>query len=125
MVSYKDTVAEIYSPPRVSALAGRVGLGRGFALDLTAVDPEDGKPWDFDSPAKRDKALKLLQKERPMLLIGSPMCTAFSRLQELSRHKRDESEFKRMILYGAVYSTFKVLSRTLYHSDSRGQIFSA
>ena len=64
-VSYKDTVSEVYSPPRVSALAGRMGLQRGFALDLTVVDPDDGKPWDFDCQAKRDKACLLYTSPSP------------------------------------------------------------
>ena len=46
-MSRNDTVSEIYSPPRVSALARRMGLRKGFALDLTVVGPDDGRPWDF------------------------------------------------------------------------------
>ena len=49
----------------------------GFALDLTVVDPEDGSPWDFCKKEKRDKARKMQREQRPILLIGSPMCTAF------------------------------------------------
>ena len=108
-VSYKDAVSEVYSPPRVSALAGRMGLQRGFALDLTVVDPDDGKPWDFDCPAKRAKALRKVQMEKPTLLIGSPMCTPFSILQKLSREKRDPVEFKRMLHHGITHLKFCIL----------------
>ena len=41
-------VFEIYSPPRVVALAKRYGL-RGFSLDRTTQD-EKGNPWDFEDP---------------------------------------------------------------------------
>ena len=48
-------VAEIYSPPRVTKHAPRLGLLPGFALDLTEVGPTDGKPWDFCDPIKRER----------------------------------------------------------------------
>ena len=50
-------VSEIYSPPRVTALAKGLGLIPGMALDLTVDDPDDGKPWDFNVASKRQKAL--------------------------------------------------------------------
>ena len=68
-MSRNNAVSEIYSPPRVSALARRMGLRKGFALDLTVVDPDDGRPWDFAIPAERDKALQMVKEERPVLLI--------------------------------------------------------
>ena len=40
-------VSEMYSPPRVTSMAGEVGLVKGMALDLTTVD-ELGNVWDFD-----------------------------------------------------------------------------
>ena len=73
-------VSEIYSPPRVtkmlSAMPNRL-LAPGLALDITCIDPDDGKPWDFDQKDKRDKALKMLRRQKPLFLIGSPMCTAW------------------------------------------------
>ena len=47
-------------------------------------DPDDGQPWDFNVRAKREKAREILRKQRPYLLIGSPMCTAFSSWQYLN-----------------------------------------
>ena len=90
-------VSEIYSAPRVTAMAGRrphYGCVPGLALDLTTTDDE-GNPWDFSHEHMRDKADKLLDEERPLFLIGSPMCTAFSRLLALSAAKRDPREIKR------------------------------
>lgn len=43
----RPDVAEVYSPPRVAALAERFGLMPGFSLDLSVLDPDDGLPWDF------------------------------------------------------------------------------
>ena len=72
-------VAEIYSPPRVVALARKYGLRPGFSLDVT-VDDDTGKPWDFNDPDQRGKAKKLAISEKLWLLIGSPVCTWLSRL---------------------------------------------
>ena len=46
----------------------------GFALDLTVIDPDDGRPWDFNKRAKRDKALKMLRTEKPLLLVAGTEC---------------------------------------------------
>ncbi len=84
----RKVVSEIYSPPRITAELKknqRRHLIPGFALDLTVADPDDGTPWDFSKPEKRAKARALLRKQRPYMLIGSPMCTAFSSWQQLNR----------------------------------------
>ena len=73
-------VSEVYSPPRVTkVLSGMKGhpLVPGFALDITCVDPDDGEPWDFDRPDKRNKALQMVRDQKPLFLVGSPMCTAW------------------------------------------------
>ena len=85
-------VSEIYSPPRVTkAISTMPGcdLIPGFALDLTCVDPDDGMPWDFDVTAKRDKAMRKVRTEKPAMVIGSPMCTAWCSWQALRNTKRD------------------------------------
>ena len=61
----------------------------GFALDLTTIDDDDGCAWDFDNPRKRDKAMAKVRDEKPMLLICSPMCTAFSSWQRINDKIRD------------------------------------
>ena len=55
----------------------------GFALDLTTAD-EDDSLWDFDSKVMRDRAMAKVKSERPQLLIGSQMCTAFSTWQRIN-----------------------------------------
>ena len=68
-------VSEIYSPPRVTAMAHAMPSLRlvpGFALDITVTDEFDGMPWDFSTSDKRQRARTLLQQQKPMLLIGSP-----------------------------------------------------
>ena len=58
-------------------------------MDLTTVDPDDGAPWDFNAPAKREKALRLLRQQKPLFVIGSPMCTRWCTWQKLNDIKRD------------------------------------
>ena len=61
----KHAVSEVYSPPRVSAVAGRLrslGLTRGFALDLTTVD-EHGEPWGFTRADRRADARRRLEAQ--------------------------------------------------------------
>ena len=48
-VEVASHVSEVYSPPRVTGLAPRLGLIPGLALDLSIDDPDDGKPWDFNN----------------------------------------------------------------------------
>ena len=87
-------MSEVYSAPRVTDVARRrkkYGIEPGVALDLTTVD-EQGKPWDFNDPRQRYQAERLLDEQRPMLLIGSPMCTAFSRLQHIGTNRPEGSK---------------------------------
>ena len=59
---------------------------------------ENGEPWDFSRPSRRIKAEKLLDEQMPTLLVGTPVCTAFSTWQYINNKKRDpkivESEQK-------------------------------
>ena len=55
----KKIVSEIYSPPRMTALMRQLKSRHympGYAFDLTMIDPEDGKPWDFSLAHKRERA---------------------------------------------------------------------
>ena len=68
-------VSEIGSPPRVTEEIRRMHhrhLLPGLALDLTVMDPEDGRPWDFSQADKREKARQMRRRQKPYLLLGSP-----------------------------------------------------
>ena len=86
-------VAEIFSPPRVVAIASRYGLRPGFSLDLS-VNDEDGMPWDFSKKEQRHKAKSMVIEQKPWLLIGSPPCTMFSILQNLNKN-RSSGEYEK------------------------------
>ena len=55
-IKFGHHVTEVYSPPRVNISATKIGLVPGMSLDLTEVDPVDGKPWDFTDTIKRTRA---------------------------------------------------------------------
>jgi hypothetical protein len=104
-------VVELYSPPRVTAilagancvnkfdakqvLAGancvnkfdlpNRGLVAGSTFDLRA--DTNGETWDFEKPQDRKRAWERIRAEEPYLVMGSPPCTMFSSLQNLSAKK--------------------------------------
>ena len=110
------TVSEMYSPPRVTAAAGRLKyleLLPGFAMDLTTCD-EAGVAWDFDIKERRDAARARVLKEKPMLLIGTPMCKAFSSWQHLNDVRRDPQVVEKEKVQARVHLAFMC---ELYHAQ--------
>ena len=53
----KVDVAEVYSPPHMTAMAFGLGCKPGFSMDLTTVD-EDGLPWDMSLASTQRNALR-------------------------------------------------------------------
>lgn len=100
-------VAEVYSPPSVVDVARDVGLRAGWSLDLTTID-EDGRPWDFNQVSMRNKAVRKLLTDKPRLLIGSPMCTAFSSFNNINYKKMDPNEVQQRLRYGRKHLEFCV-----------------
>ena len=95
-------ICEMYSQPRIAQEAAMseyegTRLKPGWSLDLTRDDPKTGKPWDLGDSGVRDRVRELIRKTKPMLVFGSPPCTAFSNLQGLSKNRRDPAVVKREI----------------------------
>ena len=91
-------VTEVYSPPRIVQEAGLrpydgARLTPGWSFDLTRNDPMTGRPWDLCKVEVRRRVRKIIIESKPYLLIGSPPCTMFSSLQNLSKNKRDKHVF--------------------------------
>ena len=72
-------ISEMFSPERVTSVCREYGLAPGQAMDI-----KNG--YDFDLAADRKKAWDSILRDKPKLVIGSPPCTFFSRLQELNKH---------------------------------------
>ena len=47
--------------------------------------------WDFRRKDHREQARRYVEDMKPLLIIGSPECTMFSSLQNLSRWTEDKS----------------------------------
>ena len=104
----KAIVAELYSGPRVTKalkMLPELKMIPGFALDLTTCDA-DGRNWDFDDPEMRRRALKKIELEKPMFIIGSPMCTAYSTWQRLLRARRDPHQVRRQRVRADLHMAF-------------------
>ena len=117
----RPLLSEIYSAPRVTAAAKLLpGLGiiPGFALDLTTL-AEDGKPWDFDQAERRAQARQKIIDEKPMFLIGSPMCTAFSSWQALNAQTRDPQDVRRDYTRAMVHLRFVCELYALQYESGR------
>ena len=69
-------MCEVFSPPRVGPEATKFGLKAGDAMDLTTG-------WDFTRDEDCHRAEEYIDREQPLVLIGSPPCVAFSQLQSL------------------------------------------
>ncbi len=89
-------ISEVYSPRRVVAMAEAMGLRGGLSMDLTTLD-EEGKPWNFNVPEMRRKAVKHIVRQRPYFLIGSPECRQFSRLQNLNWKSWDQDAYRHAV----------------------------
>ena len=118
--AYNRIVSEIYSPPRVARMVEsmpELKLIPGMALDFTCIDPDDNLPWDFNIKAKREKALRMIRQQKPMLLIGSPMCTAWSTWQFINDLKRTPEERLRLKVEARLHLEFVA---QLYHEQVQG-----
>ena len=67
-------VCKIISPKKVAADCGRVGLTSGESMDTKSE-------YDFDTAVDRKRCWESIVRDEPLLVIGSPLCTMFSRLQ--------------------------------------------
>ena len=99
-------VSEVYSPPRVTGVVYQLKMIPGMALEVTTVDPEDSRPWDFNDRDKKQKALEMVKEKRALLVIGSPMCKAFSRLQRWNFRRMNPQKVERMIKEGLEHLRF-------------------
>ena len=74
-------------------------------MDLTTND-EDGRPWDFDNAEQRSKAREQLRRDQPLVLIGSPMCTAFCRLQSINFARMDPDRVRAILSRARMHLNF-------------------
>ena len=100
------SIIELYSPPRVTDVAKKYGISNFGTFDITVNDPEDGMPWDLNLKSKLNRLRKIMKECKPSLLIGSPMCTAFSALQNMNTKSKDSPERKHRMMEAISYMKF-------------------
>ena len=98
-------VAEVYSPPRVTEMARRMGLRVGWALDIT-TQGYDGRDLDFNQLEMLNRAIRKVLQDKPLLIIGSPVCTALSKLNNSNYCRMDPMEVQRKMEYGRRHPEF-------------------
>ena len=101
-------VAEAFSPPRMSAMAEKLGYKPGFSLDLTRTNSE-GRAWDLSDQVMQEAALKLLDEQKPHVLVVSPPCTWFSTLMNLNIGKMQEEQVEKNLEKAIGHVAFAVL----------------
>lgn len=111
-------LSEVYSPPRITTVARRLGLRPGCSLDLTTTD-ENGKPWDFDSLEMRNKAIHKIAAEKPFVLITSPMCTDFSIMMNANWKKLGPEEKQKRMNRARMHLRFACALHMLQHKAGR------
>ena len=111
-------VAEVYSPPRITTMARKMGLRAGWSLDLSTCD-EHGGPWDFNQKEMRNAAVRKLIQDKPVLLIGSPMCGSFSAMNNFNYIKMTEEERNQKINYGRELLEFCIKMYELQWREGR------
>ena len=85
------TVSEVYSEPRLTKTAARLGLQAGSSFDLKTG-------YDLSTPKGRQRCWRQLELEDPDLLLVCPPCGPFSALQNLNY---DRMEFRKaMVILG-------------------------
>ena len=70
------SISEVFSPARICLKCERHGLVAGSSLDLHTG-------YDLSKYKVQKEVEAIIEKEQPMLLVGSPPCTKFSILQNL------------------------------------------
>ena len=86
-------VAELYSPPRVTAELPKLPhlmLSQGRTFDLR--QDRHGRKLNFLLEADRAEAKRLIQEEKPFIVIGSPPCTSFCTLNRRFNYRRMDPE---------------------------------
>ena len=58
-------------------MSAEFGMEPKWSLDLSTVDRDDEETWDFNNPAKRLKAVQLLDGDKPDFLPVGQMCNPF------------------------------------------------
>ena len=74
-------------------------------MDLTTMDI-DGCAWDFNQEKMRNRAVRRLLRDKPVVLVGSPMCVPFSTMNSINYSRMDTPEVEQRTDYGRTHLQF-------------------
>ena len=74
-------------------------------MDITTRD-DDGCPWDFNIPEMRNRAARRVFIDKPMLLIGSLMCTIHSVMNNINHVRMPPEVVKERFAYARKHLPF-------------------
>eukprot|EP00435_Cladocopium_sp_Y103_P071079 s134_g36.t1 len=107
-------VAEVFSPPRITAEAKRQGLKVGGAYDLQTG-------YDLRDAEDTRRMWRELEEDDPELVVNSPPCTAFTPLQEWNLPKM--SFEKAVVLVGEGLAHMETACDVAIWQHNRGKVF--
>ena len=113
-----DDVMEVFSPPRVVNIAKRSGLRAGHSIDKL-VEKAPGVPWDLRKRSHQNEVIAIVERTKPGLLIGSPPCTWFSRMMQVSWSRISKDRRKKMLAEARGYLRFMCRLYKLQHKAGR------
>ena len=97
-------VTELFGPGKFTSRAASFGLNPGHAFDLRLKD-ENGVPWDLSDPERQKVCEAIIDEEKPYLLVGSPICKAFSTIMNLNKG-RDPEAYEAAVMEGIRHLKF-------------------
>ena len=89
----------------MAEVAKRMGFRAGWSLDLTTRD-EIGRPWDVNQVEMRNKAVRRVINDKPLLLICSPICTFPSCMDNTNYPRMPPEDVEQRIEYGRRHAEF-------------------
>jgi hypothetical protein len=90
---------------RIRKSGARSWTRAGASFDLV-VDEDTGESWNFLRAEDRRRCWRRLKQEDPWIVVGSPPCTASSRLQGLNKERGDPAKRQRKEVEGKVLLNF-------------------
>jgi len=112
----QDDLMEVYSPPRMVAVAKQVGLRAELSVDLLTG-------WNLLDPEVRLNVVQEIHRRRPRVLMMSPPCTWFSGLMNLNWKKIKPVVREQALRDATLHLEFCMLLADLQASHGRGWVF--
>ena len=95
------------APQCAVVVAKAMGLQGGWCMGLTTVG-DDGRPWDCTDAHSSNKAARCVFGKQHLLIIGSPMCRAFSAIQAINKGRMSRAKWDALWNWGTKHLLFSL-----------------